>query len=305
MVVYRAVAEGIVLAAYGLVGEGSYSVRSLLEVSGSEEEVAHILCEDAAKQASRLEQLDKGFQAVLQDYERRRLRCPLKPASVAGSYTAAFAPRSDGVDSDLLARLRLTPKLREHLYSVGDQDFEEVCGTALRLIGCTGVTVSRRSKDEGVDAIAALPLAPALEEGTPLFRLVGSLSFLVFSQAKAYAKERPLQQQEVFKVQGSWEAIRNECADGTAQPDIRLALRKADFRSADPVLLVLMTTSSFTAGALRKGTSTGMLLLDGEQIAHSSLRRHWALRRMLRGPRYSIQTLSPPPPPNPNVRRRA
>ena len=112
---------------------------------------------------------------------------------------------------------------------------------------------------------------------TALYRLAGSLSFLVYVQAKRYASDHPVDQAEVFEVQGSWDSIRNEHANRTLAADTETALQLAGYLSGDPVLLVLMTTSRFTGGAVNKAAAIGALLLDGEQIAQLLIEEEFAL----------------------------
>ncbi len=280
---YVAVARKLVTHSYGISHDRILTVTNLLEAAGSEAELEHVLHDDPAKQASRLRSLDEGLGKVLADYEKKRLRSPLQRTSVAGSYRAAFCISSDagGGPADgeqvLITRFRLVPAIRDLLFDLTPRQFEQLCAEVLRSVGCQSVTVSQASKDDGVDAIAALPMAVALVAHSPLHRLAGSMSFLVYAQAKRYGREHPVEQDEVFEVQGSWTAMRHGFANGTLTYEARAALVKADYRSADPVFLIMLTTSRFSAGSEAKADALGVLLLDGEQIAQLLVERKYGI----------------------------
>ena len=61
-------------------------------------------------------------------------------------------------------------------------------------------------------------------------------------------------------------------------------MRRALYRAADPALLIVATTASYTSAAVRRAKATGVILLDGEQIAQLMLQiglgalkddKHW------------------------------
>jgi hypothetical protein len=280
---YLAVARKLVRHGYAIADDCVLTVAELLELAGDEAELEHVLHDDPVKQAARLRALDEGLGKVLAEYEKKRLRCPLLRSSVSGSYRPAFCsrpgPDPDNVVEDQVrvARFRLAPAFAELLFRLTPRQFEQLCAEVLRSVGCQSITVSQASKDDGVDALAALPMSEALADHTPLHRLAGSMSFLVYAQAKRYSRDRPVEQDEVFEVQGSWTAMRHGFANGTLPPEVRSALLRADYRSADPVFLILLTTSRFTAGSEAKADTLGVLLLDGEQIAQLLIERDYGL----------------------------
>lgn len=287
MIRYLAVAQKLVRHGYAIADDRVFTVAELLELAGDETELEHVLHDDPVKQAARLRALDEGLSKVLADYDKKRLRCPLLRSSVAGSYRAAFCtppgPASDAVleEQTRAARFRLAPAFAELLLRLTPRQFEQLCAEVLRSVGCQSITVSQASKDDGVDALAALPMSVALTAHTPLHRLAGSMSFLVYAQAKRYSRDHPVEQDEVFEVQGSWTAMRHGFANGALAPEARSALLKADYRSADPVFLIMLTTSRFSAGSEAKADALGVLLLDGEQIAQLLIERDYGLSRTI------------------------
>ena len=123
-----------------------------------------------------------------------------------------------------------------------------------------------------MDAIGELPLSAATVAGerlsdSPFYRVAGHLSFLVYVQAKRYGEGNKVGQEKVQELAGSWQAMKNKYFDGTLQEQLAEALKYADLRAADPVLMMLVTTSFFTRGALDKAAAMGIVTLDREQLA--------------------------------------
>jgi restriction endonuclease Mrr len=184
---------------------------------------------------------------------------------------------------DSRARHRLLPDMLQALYDLDPREFEVLCGRALSLLGCRNITVTQAQKDDGVDAISELPMLAGMRFDKdvslpPLYRFAGHISFLVYTQAKRYSEDHKVGQEEVLELEGSWLATRNSYFEGTLAPERAAALKRADYRIADPVLLVLMTTSSFTAGALAKAKSVGIVTIDGEQLSQLLLESSFGIR---------------------------
>lgn len=177
MIRYLTVARKLVRHSYAIADDRIYTVAELLEMAGDEAELLHVLQDDPVKQAARLRALDEALDKVLADYDKKRLRCPLLRSSVAGSYRAAFCTPSGGASGSVVdeqtrgARFRLAPAFAALLFRLTPRQFEQLCAEVLRSVGCQSITVSQASKDDGVDALAALPMSVALTTHTPLHRL--------------------------------------------------------------------------------------------------------------------------------------
>jgi restriction endonuclease Mrr len=156
---------------------------------------------------------------------------------------------------------------QRYLHNLDARVFEFICQEVLRAIGCTGISVTKFSKDDGVDVLGKLPMGRALIAGTPLHRMVGDISFFIYLQAKRHRADVPSTGPEVQGVFGSWVWLQKAHADGTLSDELQRAMAIADYRSADPALIILATTSRFTPDALSKAKTLGILALDGEQIA--------------------------------------
>lgn len=271
---YEKVARSILQQSYSLADSTARTTGELLQMFGPENAVEHILDADTDRKIEdRLEQLTTKVRAEIERFAQRRMTCPLVESSIApGSFVPNLMAGTESGAAEIarMSRLRTAPAMEEVLCQLTPDEFEEVCGLILTAIGCTAVTVTQSTKDDGVDAIAALSmeLVNTLLTPTPLFyRVIGGLSFLMFAQAKRYALDHLVGKEEVVELQGSWAALANEYADGTIAAERRAALERADYRAADPVLLLMMTTSTLTAGAAAKAAALGMIALDGAQIA--------------------------------------
>ena len=268
---YRAAAVRVVKGCAAAKQGGE--LIDLVEMHCTDEENAHLLHDDANEQARRFERLLGAVVEVIDDYESRRLLAPLRQSEHAPTFLVFAFTEVEGEPglSDLHARMCLQPELETLLWNLDDNLFEALCGRLLERIGCIGVTVTQQSQDSGVDFIARLPVAAGVDNAAPgiatFLRVVGSIAFLLYGQAKRYGPDNPVDADTVHKLVGSWQDRRNEYADNTIQQAAREALERAMYRAADPALLVIATTSTYTRAAVRRAQATGVVLLDGEQIA--------------------------------------
>ncbi|MFZ4281362.1 restriction endonuclease [Streptomyces rhizosphaericola] len=269
-------ADRVMMASFPLTSPEALTCTDLLGLlDGEEFDSVFGEDDDDRKREYRQKRL---IQALRDNIESRRVRRVVSPLS-----ESRFAPGSfvstlvDGPDTDEgqrrdRAKWRILPAMMKSLYLLTPREFEILCGAVLARLGCCDVFVTQAQKDDGVDVLAGLPVVidesqPDRASLAPLYRVVGSISFLVYGQAKKYAINHKVQQDEVFEVHGSWGTLKNDFFDGRLAEERSSALRKLGFRSATPVLLIMMTTSLFTRGAQAKAESAGMITLDGEQMA--------------------------------------
>ena len=285
---YKYIAYLIVSRAYNLTGRSALTVSELLSATGDEAAMEQVLVDDDTRRLRRLDQLTQALRAELTYYEVRRMRPPLSESIIApGSFIYSFADDLELEEEirDLNGRLRMLPQLLSCMHELSPAQFEQLCGLVMVAVGARHVTVTKSQKDDGVDVIAELPIDAGLnirstQTLSPFYRILGSLSFLIYCQAKQYAEDNPVGAEEVQRLEGSWQSVRNAYLEGTLAPDRAKAFAAADYRLADPVLLIMMTTSSYTRGALEKGRLLGMILLDGEQLAQLLLEHGFGVVRV-------------------------
>lgn len=274
---YQKIARHIISCSHTVLSSGhAFALTEILEILDVEEHVEQVLLPDSdSERIRRLGMLAAAIRTEQYKYERRRLTCPISESAMApGSYIYVHSDSKeiDSMEREYRARLRVTPSILDLLRSLHPIDFEVLCGTLLKRLGCKNVTVTVSKGDDGVDGVAELPLVDRavtpVRDMTAMQRLVADLSFLVYLQAKRYREDHPVEKSEVHELVGSWSTTVNEFGDGTLANDRRAALVAADYRVADPVLMIFATTSYFRAGAQSRGEAAGVVLLDGEQLAH-------------------------------------
>jgi len=283
---YRVFAVRILRLAYTLNTVEALRLSELVELVGTEQDKERILTDNDRQRYDRLQRLTDALREAISECDQRRIRPPLKESAIAaGSFVCSFAGREclTPEQQDSYARHRLLPDMLQALYGLDPREFELLCGKVLSLLGCRNITVTQSQKDDGVDAISELPMLAGMlfdQEISlpPLYRFAGHISFLVYAQAKRYSEDHKVGQEEVLELEGSWLATRNSYFEGTLAPERATALKRADYRIADPVLLVMMTTSSFTAGALAKSEAVGIVTIDGEQLAQLLLESSFGIR---------------------------
>ncbi|MFD9252080.1 restriction endonuclease [Streptomyces bottropensis] len=275
-VVWTDFADRVMMASFSLASSEALTCTELLERLNGEG--LESIFDENDNDKKREYKKKRLIEALRNNIESRRVRRVVSPLSesrfASGSFVSTLVdgPSVDDGQRRARSKWRILPKMVDSLYSLTPREFEILCGLVLTRLGCRDVFVTQAQKDDGVDVLASLPVAidesdPDRASLAPLYRLVGAISFLVYGQAKRYAKSHKVEQDEVFEVSGSWETLRNDFFDGRLAEERASALRRFGFRSATPVLLVMMTTSLFTRGAQSKAESAGMITLDGEQMA--------------------------------------
>lgn len=270
---YQALARRLLTAAYEIKDGRVATVQELVELFADEATQERVLPDRDSERLRRLELLTAALRDAILDCDKRRIASPLRESGVAvGSFLYVFAEDAipDDAEREIYTRYRLVPTMISALRELTPTEFEILSARALQVIGCTEITVTQSQRDDGVDAIASLPLAPTeLRKvlGSPFYRVAGHISFLVYAQAKRYSEGNPVGQEVVFQLDGSWNAMKASYFEGTLRSDLAAALSRADLRMSDPVLLLIITTSRFTGGALTKAETMGVITLDVEQLA--------------------------------------
>jgi hypothetical protein len=280
---YARLARTIVARVHEL-GEGG-ELRALVEACGDEDAVEYVL--DERKSEQRLASLLRNLLRLLNDYEERRMIPPLGRSDTSPTFFVyRFADDLElGEDErDLLARYRLQHELLELLRNLDPNAFEHLCGRILAAVGCTHYYVTRMSQDQGVDCFGRLPAAARTPPGglqlAPGERVLGGLSFLLFAQAKRYGADNPVDVNVIRDIEGAWRDIENRRGDRELPVDLARGLQEVGYRSADPVLLMVMATSSFTGPAEEAAKSLGVVTLDGEQIGQFMLENELGVERL-------------------------
>ncbi|RPA12485.1 restriction endonuclease [Gordonia sp. OPL2] len=144
------------------------------------------------------------------------------------------------------------------LRGLSHRDFEFACATVLRLLGCQDPRTTRHSNDGGIDFHGRLELKGRLDSPFPYGGLDDRARVWLIGQAKHYPTSN-LGPAVVREMVGTAELART---GGALQewPGLRLS-------PFDASLILIFTTGGFSIGAKALLERSGMLSMDGDQLA--------------------------------------
>ncbi len=263
---YRQVASDLVRLAFGplpdsLTSEAGAELSVLVQELLDPDE-ADWFCSDHRSE-QRLRNLLASVKDVLDDYDSRRLVCPLDRTTTNTFFR--FTLREED-HRQLQSRLRLHAELLGYLRAMDPGGFERLCGRLLEHIGCR-VFVTRSSVDSGADFIGRLPVAPGgLLDRTAKHRLLGGLSLLLLGQAKRYADYNKINEETIKQIEGTWGNIQRRRMDGNLPAHLNNGLNQIGWKAGDAFSWLFVTTGSYTRPARDWAVSAQMATLDGDQL---------------------------------------
>jgi hypothetical protein len=157
-------------------------------------------------------------------------------------------------------------RLKSNLYfdlfaELSPDQFEDLCGKFIGLLGVTDPVVTRRSADEGIDFFGKLSLESIFfpQDLTPT--LQKQLVIWLVGQAKHY-KSIQSGTQEIRDLVGSVTLGRSSIFGSLQNPYPELKIRVGD-----PVFIIFMTTGTFSSNSWRLMNRSGVIGMDGEMLA--------------------------------------
>jgi hypothetical protein len=139
--------------------------------------------------------------------------------------------------------------------------FEQLCGRIIELLGVEKPVVTRRTSDEGIDFYGKLSLESIFYPRDLYPTIQKHLSIWLVGQAKQYIKLQP-STQEIRELVGSVMLARTNVFGSLNHP-----YRNLNIRVSDPIFTILISTSSFSANALRLLKRSGVIGMDGNMVA--------------------------------------
>jgi hypothetical protein len=229
----------------------------------------------------RLAKLLAHVHEVIDDFDERRLVCPLTATSTGTFF--GLSMRRDELQP-IAPRLQLHAELLGLLRALDPNKFERLCGRVLEHIKCSAVFVSRSSVDSGVDFIGRYPIAP----GGPLdryakHRVLGALSVLLVGQAKRYSDHNKINEELIKQIEGTWGNLQRGYTDHTLPGHLERVLIRVGWRAGDAVRWVFVTTGSYTVPALRWADTAQMATLDGDQLTQFLLQEGLGITQQVDG----------------------
>jgi hypothetical protein len=148
---------------------------------------------------------------------------------------------------------------RAPLTAITPREFEGVCREVLVLLGCGSSKLTPRANDQGVDFFGVLEMRGRLNKVYHLPAVDQNMRTWVVGQAKQYSGEVPTS--DIRDLVGALILARaNVCADGG------ISLSGFSPKLFEPVYLMFITTGRFTRDSWTLVKSSGMLVLDMDDL---------------------------------------
>lgn len=147
------------------------------------------------------------------------------------------------------------------LLNLTPDQFEDICGKVLGLLGVDEPKVSRRSADEGIDFFGKLSLSSLLFPEDIYPTIQKQLSIWLVGQAKRYINSQ-LGTAEIREIVGSVVLGRSK-----AFGSLDAHYEKLDIRIADPVFTMIITSSTISRNARRLLKKAGVIGVDGNTLS--------------------------------------
>lgn len=185
--------------------------------------------------------------------------------SSLGTHLIQGSAHSDpGLDARINGARRMraaSPYVQEYLNTLTPRQFEFLCRGVLHLLGCASPQVTSRSADQGLDFYGRLSVGDILSHAELMTSLHRDLTAWVAGQAKHTPNGR-VDTHEVRHMVGSVAMARagvlargGETLQGFAP------------RFVEPVYVAIFTTGTFSRDARGLASRSGVITLDGVQLA--------------------------------------
>lgn len=204
------------------------------------------------------------LEAIEQEHLNKRTVCRYAFSSAGGHLIQGLAYNDPGVDSTMLAarRARLaTVAWLEHTNQMTPRQFEQLCRGILAIVGCADPEVTRSSRDQGIDFFGKLRLEGRLANMNHFPSIDSSMDVWIVGQAKHIDTTR-VSTPEVRALIGSVALARAKVHSIGGD-----TLRGFTPRLMDPIFLALFTTGEFSRECQDLLDKSGVLSLDGVQLA--------------------------------------
>lgn len=150
---------------------------------------------------------------------------------------------------------------RDLLQSLTPRQFEGVCRGIIVAMGASSATLTRSSKDQGVDFFGRLSLQGKLAQSYPLPAIDRRLEVWLVGQAKHYQNVK-VATPDIRELVGSVQLARSRVSSDTGQ-----ALAGLNMRLCDPVFYLFFTTGSISRDGWTLIDRSGVIGMDGESLA--------------------------------------
>jgi hypothetical protein len=175
---------------------------------------------------------------------------------------ACFAePSASVAEKEAMANRTKLVDIFAQLASLTPIEFEKLSGRILALLGVSEPHVTQASADQGVDFYGRLSLGELLKPTSLTPGGEKQLHVWLVGQSKHYP-QTSVGTGAIRELVGSVELARVKIFSGPSDP-----LSKLEVRLCDPIVYLMFTTGTFTAGSKALLTRSGVIAFDGMQIS--------------------------------------
>lgn len=142
-------------------------------------------------------------------------------------------------------------------------EFEQLCGGIIQLLGVDDVIVTQVSKDEGIDFFGQAKLENLFFEDREVPSLIKRGKLWIVGQAKHYQKNN-ISTPQIRELVGSVQLAQAKAFGG----DYHENFDKLDIKICDPILYVFITSGHITSSSWKLLERSGVIGFDGAMIAN-------------------------------------
>lgn len=162
-------------------------------------------------------------------------------------------------EQQIRASRRHIDDITSSLRGLSPAEFERACTAIIRLFGAKEPKTSSLSNDGGIDFYGRLELKGRLDSHLPYGGIDDRVGLWLMGQAKRYNPANSVQTADIRELVGSVELART----GGAIHD----WEGLHLRPFDAVIQLFFTTGRFSAGSIRLLEKSGIIHMDGTQLA--------------------------------------
>lgn len=160
--------------------------------------------------------------------------------------------------NEMRSRRAHVESVKLEIQGLTDYQFEQLCTSVLKDLGCENPRTSWRSKDGGIDFYGRLSFQGRLDSKLPLGGFDRGAGVWLIGQAKHF-RHGPIGTAVIREMVGSVELARTGSAL-RSWPDL-------DLRPFDPILMLVFTTGKISRDSRQLLALSGMLSMDGDQLS--------------------------------------
>ncbi|WP_127531112.1 restriction endonuclease [Paenibacillus kobensis] len=156
--------------------------------------------------------------------------------------------------------------MKRVLTGISFEEFEEICGAILSLLGAKNCKRTPHSKDQGIDFFGTISLSDLSNSEYPFVQFQHNFILWVIGQAKHYPNGQ-VGTEELRSLVGSISLARfgEFATKGMVSDNVKL-------RSLDPIFALFLTTGDYSAESRKLAEKSGIILKNIDDISYLLIR---------------------------------